>query len=297
MKVAPKEGVGAGGEDGDLVAGLGREGHVGALAAADPVDLGRAGFVRPVQAFQVLDQLVGVVGDLEEPLGQLALGDVGVVAPAGAVGVDFLVGQGAADGAPPLQAGGPVGQPALEEFQEHPLGPAVVLGVGGVDLAIPVKRPAGQVQLPLVVGAPLAGQVGRVAAGLDGGVFGGQAKGVPAHGMQHVVTAHAHDAGDHISWHVVAQVTDAEPVARGIGKEVEAVEGGAVGRLGRAVQVLLGPAGAPLGIDFGGAEVGGHGEEPARPGPERQPAILGGSTLSGRIPPVTLPSAPRFQRA
>ena len=255
-----EEGVGAGGEDGKFVAGLGGERDVGALAAADPVDLGAAGFIRPVQAIQVFDQLVSVVGDLEEPLGELALGDVGVVAPVGAVGVDLFVGQRAADGAPPLQAAGAVGQAALVELQEHPLGPAVVLGLGGVDLARPVVGAAGQVELPLVVGAPLTGEVSRVAAGLDGGVFGGQPKGVPAHGVQHVVAAHAHDAGDDIGGHVVAQVTDADAVARGVGEEVQAVEGGAVGGFGRSVQVLLGPARAPLGVNFGGTEVGGHGE-------------------------------------
>ena len=65
-----------------------------ALGAADPVALRGDHALRPGrrQVVQVVQQLLGVVGDLEVPLGQLALGDLGAAALAVAVD-DLLVGQ------------------------------------------------------------------------------------------------------------------------------------------------------------------------------------------------------------
>ena len=69
--------VGSRREDLDLVAGLlDRERDAGPLAAADPVALHRDDALRPVgQAVRVVQQALGVVGDLEEPLGQVAAYD------------------------------------------------------------------------------------------------------------------------------------------------------------------------------------------------------------------------------
>ena len=137
-----EEGVGAGGEDREVVAGFGLENDVGAFAAADPVDLGAAGLGRVVNEGEIFDEAVGVVGDLEEPLLERALVNAGVAAPVGAVGEDLFVGKRAADVAPPLVFFGAVGEPALMQQQEEPLGPAVVVGVGGVNFAGPVVAAA-----------------------------------------------------------------------------------------------------------------------------------------------------------
>ena len=64
--------------------------NAGALGLADPVCLHQANFLRPVvQRFQAFQKLVGKGGDLEEPLGQLALFDGGAGAPA--LAVDHLL--------------------------------------------------------------------------------------------------------------------------------------------------------------------------------------------------------------
>ena len=67
---------------------------VRALGAADPVALHRDHPVRPgvLQRLHVVQQPLRVVGDLEVPLGQLALGDLGAAALAHALH-DLLVGQ------------------------------------------------------------------------------------------------------------------------------------------------------------------------------------------------------------
>ncbi len=111
-----------------LVAALDHEVDVGALGPADPVALRGQHPVRPggVQRLHVVQQPLGVVGDLEVPLGQLALGDLGPAALAVAVD-DLLVGQHRlVVRAPVDRAVLPVGQPPLAELQEQPLGPAVV---------------------------------------------------------------------------------------------------------------------------------------------------------------------------
>ena len=58
---------------------------------------------------------------------------------------------------------------------------------------------------------------------LDRRVLGGQAEGVPAEWMQHVVAAHALGARHHVADDVVADVTDVR-MARGIREHLEAVE-------------------------------------------------------------------------
>ncbi len=132
------------GEARHLLAGVGDlEAYERALAAADPVGLHAAHVLGPgVQQLQVVQQRIGVVGDLEEPLGQVLLDDLGAAALALLVD-DFLVGQaGLAARAPVDGRVGAVGEAALVELQEDPLRPLVVVGRAGVDLAVPVVADA-----------------------------------------------------------------------------------------------------------------------------------------------------------
>ena len=130
-------------EDGDLVAGLvDAERDLGTLGPADPVPLLCQHPVGPVplQLSHVVQQAVGVVGDLEEPLDQVAADDQRVAALAAAAD-DLLVGQdGLVHRAPVRRRKPPVGQPAVEQLQEEPLRPVVVVGVTGVELRGPSRR-------------------------------------------------------------------------------------------------------------------------------------------------------------
>ena len=140
------QGVRARGEDGDVLGGLVAVGlddevDVGALGAADPVLLHGQHALGPVAAelLHVVQQPVGVLGDLEVPLVQRLLGHRGAAALAGAVN-DLLVGQhGLVLGAPVDRVVLAVGQAAFVEALEQPLGPAVVLRIGGVQPAGPVS--------------------------------------------------------------------------------------------------------------------------------------------------------------
>jgi len=72
-------------------------------------------------------------------------------------------------------------------------------------------------------------------------LFGRFAEGVPAHWVQHVVTAHALVARQHVGRYVIAAVTHVQPVAEGR-EEIQAIVlGAAIGWVAGAVQ----PGGFP----------------------------------------------------
>src|SRR5580658_3822371 len=92
----------------------------GALAAADPVALHGADFFRPAsELVEIAQQLVGILGDAQEPLLELALFNARIfVAPAASVN-DLLVGQhGGALRAPVDFAFLAIGQSLLVELEK-----------------------------------------------------------------------------------------------------------------------------------------------------------------------------------
>ena len=138
-----EERVGTRGEDRVVDAELlAAERDLGALGAADPVLLHGHHVRRPLDVVDVLEQPVGVLGDAEEPLLELAHLDQRAAALAAAVD-HLLVGQdGLVVGAPLDRRLLAVGEAALEQAQEDPLGPAVVARLVRAELARPVDRDA-----------------------------------------------------------------------------------------------------------------------------------------------------------
>jgi hypothetical protein len=65
-----------------------------------------------------------------------------------------------------------VGEARLEELEEEPLRPVVVVGLGGRELAAPVDRPAEALHLLADRGDVPVRDVARVLALADGGVLG-----------------------------------------------------------------------------------------------------------------------------
>jgi len=84
---------------------------------------------------------------------------------------------------------------------------------------------------------------------LDGGVFGGQAEGIPAHGVQHIETAHALYAGHHVADGVIAHVAHVHG-AGGIRQHLEGVIFGFGGIYFGFEDARFGPALLPFGFDF-----------------------------------------------
>ena len=193
-----EEGVGAGGEDDDVVAGGGFEGDFGAGGAADPVFLLGLDAVDEVQVVQVVDEALGVLGDLEHPLA-LLLADNGAAAALTDALDNLLVCQYALAGGTPVDGhGGLVGQTLLVELEKNPLGPFVVFRVGGVHDAVPVKAEAQHFELFGEMGDVVFGDHGGMDVVFDGVVLGGEAEGIEAHGEKDVVAVHALFAGDDV---------------------------------------------------------------------------------------------------
>ena len=147
-----------------------------------------------------------------------------------------------------------VGQAALEQLQEDPLRPAVVLGLGGRELARPVDRPAHALHLLADRGDVVVRDVARVAALADRGVLGRQAERVVAHRVQHAQAVAAALMAERVADRVVLDVPHVQ-VARRVRQHLEHVlqARGVLPRLGVRGDEGLGvvPDLLPLGLDRG----------------------------------------------
>ena len=246
-----EERVGSRGEDGNLtlfaldgLAILVAQGKVdfGALGTADPVGLHLLDALGPAgELLQIVEQLLGVLGNLEVPLLQVALLGLGAAAPALTLG-DLFVGQnGLAVGTPVDRVLLAVDQALFPQLLKDPLTPTVVVGAAGLDHAIQIVGEAHALHRGERLVHVLIRPGGSLRVVLDGGVLGGQAKGIEADGVQHVVAAHAGLTGHGIADGIVARVAHVQ-VARRIREHLEHVLLGlaVVGVDGKEVGVLPG---------------------------------------------------------
>ena len=114
--------------------------------------------------------------------------------------------------------------PAVEDAQEDPLRPAVVGGVAGHDLAPAVVRQTQPAQLAAHDGGVLPDGDGRVLAGVDRVLLGGQPEGVEAERVQHVMAGHAQVAAEHVGADIAQRMPHVQPDAAGVREEVQQVE-------------------------------------------------------------------------
>ena len=246
-----KKGIGTRGEDGDLalialdgLAILVAQGKVdlGALGATDPVGLHLLDALGPAgELLQVVEQLLGVLGDLEVPLLKVALLRLGAAAPAFTLS-DLLVGQNGLAGRTPVdRVLLAVDQALFPQLLKDPLTPTVVVGAAGLDHAIQIVGEAHALHRGERLVHVLIRPGSSLRVVLDGGVLGGQAKGVKADGVQHVVAAHAGLTGHGIADGIVARVTHVQ-VARRIREHLEHVLLGlaVVGVDGKEIGILPG---------------------------------------------------------
>ena len=245
-------GVGPGGEDLQAQVLLPGDGQVegGPLGATDPVALHGLDPLGPVQIVDVVQQLLGVVGDLEEPLLQVLALDQVARPLAGAVGQDLLVGQhGLAARAPVHGRLRPVGQAGFQELQEDPLGPAHEGGVVALDHPAPVVgRPQAQQGRGQLLDLGF-GERPRMLAGLDGGVLGRQPEAVEADGREDGLAVHRPVADQQVPEGVVAHVAHVGRPARvGVHAQDVGLRAGVV--VVDLVGPLVPPTGLPAGLDL-----------------------------------------------
>ena len=220
------------------------------LRAPDPVLLHQADFFRPaLEMIEARQEIVGIVGDLEEPLGELALLDRRARAPAAPVD-HLLVGEHRLVDRIPIHLRFLArDQASFEEIEEQLLLVLVIGGIAGRDLARPVERETHRLQLRTHGCDIGVGPFRRTGIVLHGGVFRRQSKRVPAHRMENVEPARAPIARDNIAHGVVAHMAHVDAPRR-IGEHLEHV-------IFRARIVVIGledlrvrPGLAPFGLGF-----------------------------------------------
>ena len=219
-----EQSVRPGGKDLDVLAGGGLEDHLGAGGAADPVALLGLDPVDEVHRVQTVNELLGVLGDLQHPLALFLPDDGGAAALAHALH-HLLVGQHTlAGGTPVHRHGGLIGQAVLVQLEEDPLGPLVVAGVGGVHHPVPVEGVAQHMELAGEVGDVVPGHLSGVDVVFDGEVLGGQTESVIADGEQHIIAVHPLLPGDHVHGGVRPGMAHVQAGGGGIGELHQAIE-------------------------------------------------------------------------
>ena len=185
------------------------------FAAADPVALHGLYPVGPaLQLVQIIQQLFGIVGDLEEPLAQLFLLHRLMAAPAFAV-FHLFVGQHRAAGIAPVHGSFLLHSqaPFVHQFKE-PLGPFVVFFLAGGHLPVPVVGKPQFLQLTGHVGNVFHGPFRRGDVVLDGRIFCRHPEGVEADGVQHVEAPHGAEPGHYVADGVVAHMAHVQVAGR-----------------------------------------------------------------------------------
>ena len=253
-----EERIGTRGEDGDLalvaldgLAILVAQGKVdlGALGATDPVGLHLLDALGPAgELLQVVEQLLGVIGNLEVPLLKVALLGLGAATPALALGHLLVSQNGLAGGAPVNRILLTIDQALFPHLLKDPLAPAIVVGAAGLNGAIQVVGEAHAPHRGERLVHVLIRPGGSLRVVLDGSVLSGQAKGVKADGVQHVKAAHAGLTGHGIADGVVARVAHVQ-VARRIREHFEHVLLGLAGVGVDGKEVLVVPRLHPLGLN------------------------------------------------
>ncbi len=228
-------------------------------ALADPVLLHQPHLVGPlVEVLQPVEQVVGELGDLEKPLGELAPLDRRPGAPALAVD-HLLVGEhGHVDRVPIDLAFLAIDEAGVKQVEEQRLLVAVIIGVAGRELAAPVEREAEPLQLLAHRRDIGPGPFARVDLAFHRGIFGRHSERVPAHRVEHFHALHPPAAREHVAHGVIAHMAHVD-ASRRVGKHLEHVGLG----LGAAAvgdeRSLLFPALLPAPVGRARVEAPGHG--------------------------------------
>ncbi len=164
-----------------------------------------------------------VLGDAQEVHRDLALLDQRAGAPAAAFDHLLIREHRLVDGIPVDDAGLLVRDAFFEQTGEEPLVPLVVIRIAGGELARPVEREAEAFQLRLHVGDVVVRPARRRHLVRHRRVLGGKSECIPAHRLQHVVSAHPVVPGENVADGIVPDVPHVQ-LPRGVGEHAQAIE-------------------------------------------------------------------------
>ena len=199
--------------------------HGHAARFANPVALHGFHLFRPVQAVQIGQQLLGVIGDFEVVHRDFALFHQRAGTPAASVNHLLVRQHGLVNRVPVHCAQLLVHNAFFKQLGKQELFPAVVFGATGGDFALPIQRKAQALQLLAHIGNVFIRPFGRRDLVVNRRIFGWHAERVPTHRLQHVEPLHFFEAAAHVADGVVAHMPHVQ-LAAGIGKHGEAVEFG-----------------------------------------------------------------------
>ena len=190
-----------------------RESKTHAGGFANPVFLHHFDALWPLQAIQILEQHIGVIGNRHVIHGDISLFNHSARAPAFAVN-DLFIGQhGLVNRVPVHGACFLVHNAFLKHLQKQPLVPLVVIGFAGGYFLGPVNRQTHRFHLFFhVVDVAVGPGCWRLAVG-HRCVFSWHAERIPPHGHQGVVALHALLANHHIVDGVVAHMAHVQLAA------------------------------------------------------------------------------------
>ena len=252
--------IDTGGVNGDIILGVGLERDLGTGGAADPVALLRLHALDVVDVVEIVDQAVGILRDAQHPLA-LFLADNGCAAALAHALDDLFVGQHTLAARAPVDGHRRlVGKVVLEQLEEDPLRPFIILWVGRVDHAVPVEAVAEHLELTGEVLDVLLRDDGGMDVVLDGKVLRRQAEGVKADGVQDIVALHALFAADNVHRRERARVADVQTRGGGVREFDQAVELGALVPRHGGVGLYLLPLVLPFFLN--GCEIVLHGSSP-----------------------------------
>ncbi len=198
---------------------------------------------------EIGEEPLGVVGDAEEPLAQVALDHLEATALTVSVDDLFVGEHRLVVGTPVHRRLRLVGEAPVEQLQEQPLVPAVVVGVMRGQLPPPVVHGTQTLDLLGHLADLGLGVLPGMDAGADGGVLGREPEAVPTDGREDVVPPHRHEAGEQVAVGVVADVTLVQRPGR-VGIHAQVVELGPGGVGLHLEDARGGPALLPLGLDL-----------------------------------------------
>ena len=128
------------------------------------------------------------------------------------------------EGLDPLRARASLIKPCIKQLQKHPLRPAVVVRVAGLNLTAPIKTKPKAVQLLAVAQNISLRRSGRMLPCLNRILLGRQAKSIKAHGMQHIKTLVAHKTPHNIRSNVAQGMPHMKARPRGVGEHIEHIK-------------------------------------------------------------------------
>ena len=138
---------------------------------------------------------------------------------------DLLVGEGCPElGAPPDGFFLLIGESAVEQLLEDPLGPLVIAGIGRIHFPAPVVRKPKPLQLFSKTYDIAFCRDPWVRARFASVFFRRQPEGVPADWVQNVETAHTLVSGNDVGGRVAFRVTHVESITAGVWEHIEDVE-------------------------------------------------------------------------